>query len=124
MIAHLAPYPPHSFADHLASLRPTLALCPAPVQLDPQDGEDQEEERPQDDAEDPRKGEDASDSSCARTGVWGERGQEPSGDSEAQESPSYPGRTLSTRGHEVSIQTQRGCWDTTGGLTQVLPQAW
>ena len=55
---------PHLLCAHTLSgpqfpLQPTSALCSPSEQLSHQDDEDQEEKGPQDEAEDPRQGEDA-----------------------------------------------------------------
>ena len=51
--------PPHTLPGPQFPLQPTSALCSPSEQLSHQDDEDQEEKGPQDEAEDPRQGEDA-----------------------------------------------------------------
>ena len=51
--------PPHTLPGPQVPLQPTSALCSPSEQLSHQDDEDQEEKGPQDEAEDPRQGEDA-----------------------------------------------------------------
>ena len=50
---------PHILPGHWFPLQPTSALCSPSEHLSHQDDEDQEEKGPQDEAEDPRQGEDA-----------------------------------------------------------------
>ena len=55
---------PHLLSTHTlpglqVPMKPTSALCSPSEQLSHQDDEDQEEKGPQDEAEDPRQGEDA-----------------------------------------------------------------
>ena len=52
---------PHILPGHWFPLKPTSALCSPSEQLSHQDDKDQEEKGPQDEAEDPRQGEDARD---------------------------------------------------------------
>ena len=51
--------PPHTLPGPQFPLQPTSALCSPSEQLSHQDDEDQEEKGSQDEAEDPRQGEDA-----------------------------------------------------------------
>ena len=51
--------PPHTIPGPQFPVQPTSALCSPSEQLSHQDDEDQEEKGPQDEAEDPRQGEDA-----------------------------------------------------------------
>ena len=51
--------PPHTLPGPQFPLPPTSVLCSPSEQLSHQDDEDQEEKGPQDEAEDPRQGEDA-----------------------------------------------------------------
>ena len=50
--------PPHTFPGPQFPLQPTSVLCYSSEHLSHQDDEDQEEKGPQDEAEDPRQGED------------------------------------------------------------------
>ena len=68
--------PAYTFHVSQYPLQPTSVLYSPSVQLNHQDDEDQEEKGPQDEAKDPRQGEDARDRPWDRSGPYKEQRQE------------------------------------------------